>query len=201
MIENKYLGYQSLINDHELYSLFKSENRYSDEIKNFADYYEEEIKESEEYESIYNFLQGIDEFYCKGLRETWETMNLVKEVSYYLAIKKTEIKNEINNISVDEIQLNISSEIFKDNGFQIFIFLCENHIGLKNPAFFSYLYQFLIKHKKILKNTKDNKKFRDYVLWKYKIKMSRIIDSDVNSSYTKDDFFKTFENLLESYSE
>lgn len=201
IIETKYLGYQSLINDYELYSLFKNENRYSDEIRNFSDYYENEIKAYEEYEGISNFLQGIDEFYCKELKETWETMHLVKEASYYLGIKKTEIKNDINNISINEIELNITSKIFKDNGFQIFIFLSENYIGLKNKAFFSYLYQFLIKHNKIVKNTKDNKKFREYVLSKYKIEMSRIIDSDVNTPATKDDFFKTFENLLESYSE
>lgn len=201
VLDDYYKKYNSKITDFSTFQFYKNILPYSDEVLDFCDYYANDIDSYEEFSCIEKFLSGIDEFYAIELKALWELMYLVKEISYYCAIKKQELTREMSNQKKDEVDSNITKEIFYNNGLDMFAFLCYNSTGDKNKAFFSYLYTFLNLKSKIVKGRNDNKKYRDYILQEYKLKMSKIIQTIQGKNYTQVEQFKQFDNLLKDYSE
>lgn len=93
-------------------------------------------------------------------------------------------------------------KIFIDDGEDIFNYILKIYDDQLNPSFFSYLYDFLnTKLHKIRTKGSDNKKYRDYVEEVTKIKMSRIIYSDVNYSAEKSSMFELFDIYFLGYLE
>lgn len=132
--------------------------------------------------------------------KSWENLHYHTEILNYLKSKL--VKNQVPNQELKILKSTLSMKIFIDDGEDIFNYILKIYDDQLNPSFFSYLYDFLnTKLHKIRTKGSDNKKYRDYVEEVTKIKMSRIIYSDVNYSAEKSSMFELFDIYFLGYLE
>ena len=179
------------------YLLFKNGTRYFG-YKNWFEIYKENIVGSGKMTPLIDFLKGKDYFYNKDMKEEWELIYSVSKVCDFCKSKRQQLVNpNFENEIVKE-----SKAIFKDDGYKIFCFLVSKHTGIKNKAFFSYLYSYLSADKKIIGYfKKDNKPYREFIENNFNIKMAKIIETVSNEQNKKGEILETFSNHMETYSE
>lgn len=162
-------------------------------------YVTEEIRYN--FDLIKMFL--FDEFfYCESNIEivaSWENLHYHNEILNFIKGRINNLKNVVT-VKVGNKKSTLSIKIFIEDGEEIFNYILKVYDDRLNPSFFSYLYDFLnTKLKKIRTKGSDSKKYRDYVEEVTKIKMSRIIYSDVNYSAEKSLMFDLFERYFSDY--
>ena len=126
----------------------------------------------------------------------WVKFYRTKNLINFCKEKIEELKKPNSNST----QKGQESQIFKDDGLQMFWHIKNNNTKVENRAFFSKLYTFLLDQKKISFFTGDSVDYREYVLGFSEFKSFSGIIKNEPTSKAKTDMEIYFRELLETYS-
>lgn len=199
ILEKKLKVYRSKIYDEQLFLMYKNIDQYYD-FTDFFELYRSDFEDDGDTSEIINFFKGKDSFHYPEIRKVWETMYLVREVWHYCLNKIKDIhKEDYDNLLANNRQA-IIEQIFKDDGFKWFQCINTNYPGVKNPAYFSYLYFFLQESEKMLIFSSDNKIYTNYVSEIADLPtFSKVILTTTHNSPTKEKKENLFKDLIKTY--
>jgi hypothetical protein len=211
--KNSYQDQYNKIKNKTIYALFKDKKE-TDGIESFEEYFiYQYTKDNEDYTNVKNYLIGAKNYINDDLLNLlWDyylTSYIYDYCNEQIKILQSEnkqktIENLSNNIQTKKENKNLKSySIFIEDGESIFYFINSKYAGIKNNAYFSYLYNYLQVKEKLIDNfKKDNKDYREFIIETTQInKFSRIINSNSFNLNTKENIFKTFNNIMKSYSD
>ena len=172
-----------------------------DSYRSWYDYFISEQVENGDFDFIYKYLVGEDDFVPDFILSSWSEFFLVKNLTDYCkkkinllertsGIKESDIIIDIKHllvkkekITADEKEVQkFSSAIFCENGEELFKYIISRYPRAHNKAFFSYLYFYLRDKMKIVLLGNDSREYRDYVIDNYDINSFTKIQVTVNDN-------------------
>lgn len=209
------------------YYLLYANNFKTNGFTSWYNFFFSEQIDNENYEYIYRYLKGEQDYIPIFIKDIWKEYFIVNKLTIFCE-KKIHILEKQSGINEADIKVeNISklykfksisesnefeytktkeaerSDIFNDDGEQIFKFILSKYPQKQTKAFFSYLYFYLRNINKIIPLGDDSLEYREYIINNSPIKSFSKIQKTVSekTNTKKNKIFILFDKYLSEFND
>lgn len=144
--------------------------------KSWEEFYVNEMIENENFDILFRFLKGEMEFDRSDTYIMWREFRIYKDIIDFIEEKLNNLEQFNKKIPKTNTYTDWRSDIFKNKeSRELFNYITDNYMDLKNTSFFSMLYKYFQLKKYIILLDNDSKVYKDFVLKNFELEnFSRI---------------------------